>query len=201
MKRSKRREKRRSTILKVASSVFSREGYHKAKMDDIAITAGIGKGTIYQYFSSKQELFQDVIKEGVDLYLDMLEKELAETDDCYEAFKKIVIFSFKFMEKNIDISRVVVSHLTTVDDNMVKWIDEKKTEMIKALAKVVDKHISEGKFRKVNPDIAAHCFFGMILSPVAESIFHNRKLDETEIPAQIVDIFLNGLLNDVANTA
>jgi AcrR family transcriptional regulator len=37
--------------------VFSREGYHRAKMEAVAEEAGIGKGTVYEYFKSKTDLF------------------------------------------------------------------------------------------------------------------------------------------------
>lgn len=58
MKRQLRREERRSDILKSAAGVFSKDGYHKAKMEDISKAAGIGKGTIYLYFESKRQLLK-----------------------------------------------------------------------------------------------------------------------------------------------
>lgn len=44
---------KRDMILAAAIRVFSQKGYHHTRMEEIAIEAGIGKGTIYEYFSSK----------------------------------------------------------------------------------------------------------------------------------------------------
>jgi AcrR family transcriptional regulator len=48
---------RKKTIVTAAITVFSRKGYAAARMVDVALAAGIGKGTIYQYFPSKEALF------------------------------------------------------------------------------------------------------------------------------------------------
>lgn len=189
----KKRRKRRYTILKAATLVFSRDGYHKARMDDIATTAGIGKGTIYQYFSSKQELFQEMVKQGIDLYLDKLKNDVKIGENCYDAFKHIIDFSFDFMQKNVDISKVIMSHPSMIDEKTVKWIYNKKHEIIQTIAKVIDRYIQQGVFRNTNSTIAAHCFFGMVISPIAENVFHRRKFDEELVSKGIVDVFLNGL--------
>lgn len=51
------KERKRREILKAAMRVFAREGYHRAKMEAVAEEAGIGKGTVYEYFKSKTDLF------------------------------------------------------------------------------------------------------------------------------------------------
>lgn len=51
------RAERRAAILAAAAEVFAESGYRRARVADVAARAGIGKGTIYEYFRSKQELF------------------------------------------------------------------------------------------------------------------------------------------------
>jgi AcrR family transcriptional regulator len=48
---------KKETIVTAAISVFARKGYAAARMMDVALAAGIGKGTIYEYFPSKEALF------------------------------------------------------------------------------------------------------------------------------------------------
>lgn len=192
--RAKRRRKKRSTILRAATLVFSRDGYHKARMDDIAITAGMGKGTIYQYFSGKQELFQEMIKEGFNLYLGKLEEDISEGNNYYDAFKRIIDFSFNFMQKNVDISKVIISHPSMIDEKTVKWIRDKKQEIIQLIVTIINKYKKQGEFREIDPMIAAHCFFAMIIFPIAENVFHRRKFNEEVVANGIVDVFLNGLV-------
>lgn len=52
----------RDAILEAATEVFMRYGFRKASIDDIARRAGIGKGTVYLHFDSKEELFATVVR-------------------------------------------------------------------------------------------------------------------------------------------
>jgi len=59
------RKARRKQILEAALEVFASEGYHRASIFKIAQHAGISKGLMYNYFSSKEELLQEVLQKGV----------------------------------------------------------------------------------------------------------------------------------------
>ncbi|MFN2186440.1 MAG: TetR/AcrR family transcriptional regulator, partial [Anaerolineae bacterium] len=60
-KREQMREERRRQILESALTVFSQKGFHAANVSDVAAHAGVSQGTIYWYFSSKEELFDAAI--------------------------------------------------------------------------------------------------------------------------------------------
>lgn len=54
------KERKRAEILEAAMTVFARKGFHRSKMEEVAVEAGIGKGTIYEYFESKHQLLQSL---------------------------------------------------------------------------------------------------------------------------------------------
>lgn len=58
-------EQKRKDILKAAEKLFVAKAFHEVKLDEVALRARIGKGTIYIYFKSKEDLFASVISEGV----------------------------------------------------------------------------------------------------------------------------------------
>jgi len=67
------REEKRNLLLETAAQVFGKQGYANTRVSDIAERAGVAKGTVYEYFSSKEELFFEVfewfnvgIRESVD---------------------------------------------------------------------------------------------------------------------------------------
>ncbi len=73
-KRELQKEARRSAIIDAALEEFSAQGFTAAKLDDVAVRAGIGKGTIYLYFDSKESLFEEVVRRNM-----MPDRELGET--------------------------------------------------------------------------------------------------------------------------
>src|SRR4051812_30091416 len=54
-------ERRWDEILPVATVLFAREGYTNTDLQDVANALGVGKGTLYRYFPTKQEMFQAAV--------------------------------------------------------------------------------------------------------------------------------------------
>jgi len=73
-KRELHKEARRIAIIDAALEEFTAQGFTATKLDDVAVRAGIGKGTIYLYFDSKEKLFEEVVRRNL-----LPGRELAET--------------------------------------------------------------------------------------------------------------------------
>ena len=71
----------KSKISQAAVRVFSREGFHRARMKSIAQEAGVAVGTIYNYFKDKDDLLLSVFENGIRVRMDFLE-ELGHTSLC-----------------------------------------------------------------------------------------------------------------------
>src|SRR5262245_47112204 len=54
--------RRKQAILDAALSVFAERGFEAARLDDVAASAGVAKGTLYLYFDDKEELFEEVVR-------------------------------------------------------------------------------------------------------------------------------------------
>jgi AcrR family transcriptional regulator len=66
------KEEAKSRILDAANKVFAENGYHEATMDDIAKRLGVSKGAIYLYFSSKEDLFEAMVKTAPQAFKEIL---------------------------------------------------------------------------------------------------------------------------------
>jgi AcrR family transcriptional regulator len=60
---------KRAQILRAATDVFSQREFHAVPVDDVAATAGVGKGTLYLYFPTKEQLFYATILEAMDVLI------------------------------------------------------------------------------------------------------------------------------------
>ena len=82
------RDERRETILKIAHAAFLEDGYAATSMSSIATKVGGSKATLYNYFSSKEELFSAVIAERCRDFQEMLYDADLENQD----FRKALTF-------------------------------------------------------------------------------------------------------------
>ncbi len=64
-RRARRKEARPGEIVEAALRLFADRGFAATKLEDVAAAAGIGKGTIYLYFPTKEDLFRAVVRQAV----------------------------------------------------------------------------------------------------------------------------------------
>ena len=86
-----KRDAVRENILKIAQEIFSKFGYKKTTLDDIANAVRKGKSSLYYYFNSKEELFQEVIQKEADTLREELSKVLQKNIDPAEKLRDYVM--------------------------------------------------------------------------------------------------------------
>lgn len=92
-----KREQKRQTILDMARKIFSRFGLNKTTMDEIAKATRMGKATLYHYFSSKEQIFAEVIKEESRILKDKLDDALENAKTPQEKLRSYIITRIKYL--------------------------------------------------------------------------------------------------------
>jgi AcrR family transcriptional regulator len=81
----------RETILKIAQEIFSKYGYKKTTLDDIANAVRKGKSSLYYYFKSKEDLFQAVIMKEVEVLARELDKVVNRNTDPVDKLRDYLL--------------------------------------------------------------------------------------------------------------
>jgi AcrR family transcriptional regulator len=89
---------KRAQIVSNAAEVFSQTGYHATKMADIAQAAGIGKGTIYEYFATKEQLFLAVYDAWMSQYESIVRQRVEEASDALSKVDAVRDSAVEFYE-------------------------------------------------------------------------------------------------------
>src|SRR5262249_42480633 len=71
-------------MLDAASRLFARQRFHEVRMEDIAAEAEVGKGTLYRYFSDKEELYLALLGRGAKQLVDRLQDEVAHIEGAHD---------------------------------------------------------------------------------------------------------------------
>lgn len=101
-RRSVREESRavyREAILEAAIRIFGQTGFHETKIADIATEAGVATGTLYNYFSSKEEIFQSILEDGRARLGELLALQ-AGIEDPLVRLREVVHVMFGFLEEH-----------------------------------------------------------------------------------------------------
>jgi AcrR family transcriptional regulator len=108
--RAPTRDERRETILKVAREVFFEQGYTAASMSTIAARLGGSKGTLYNYFKSKEELFEAQVRERCGAAADFI-SELAADAEPAEVLTRLgeQYLGHLYSEETVQMFRILVA--------------------------------------------------------------------------------------------
>lgn len=90
---------RRLAVLEAATALFSEKSFHDVKLDEVAVAADVGKGTIYTYFRSKEELFVQCLVHDAPVYEERVEKVISADLSFEDGLKQLIALQAEFAEK------------------------------------------------------------------------------------------------------
>ena len=158
---------KRRKILEAAIVVFSDQGYHGTKMADIAVAAGMGKGTLYEYFPNKESL----PKEIVNLFFEGSDKHLIEIKQSGLSPIDVVIAGIQLTLKDIDeiaeVTPLCFELLGNKKLDQSLGLSESFSLWLEQLSCFFAEAILLGQSNgKINPDVNAKAFARMLVSAV-----------------------------------
>ncbi|MEW5744654.1 MAG: TetR/AcrR family transcriptional regulator [Nitrospirota bacterium] len=186
----------RDKILETALKLFSREGYLGATTREIAREAGIAEVTLFRHFSSKEELFEEVIT--AYSFLPALKGILPEVRDmAYD--KALTVIARRFLEtldQRKDLIRIMHAEMQRYPEKIQTVYHTFVDEVFKALASYFSEMQKKGALRKFDPETAARAYLGMLFSFFnVNEILMRKKYRSIDVHATIrgfVDIFMRG---------
>ncbi|MGI6685684.1 MAG: TetR/AcrR family transcriptional regulator [Bacillota bacterium] len=184
---------KRYRIMKAAAKIFAHKGFHRAKIEEIAQEAGVGKGTVYEYFPSKQQLFMQMFKVGKDYYLDVLTKQINQESGLYDKLKNITYLHLKFFIDHTDIARVMMQEFLQLGAEMHKAVFQTQEQEIGLLDELFQQGIEEGCFRSIDTKLTAYAFYGSVHAIGVSMIFYGERPNLEKLSREIVDVFLQGI--------
>ncbi|MGO8814706.1 MAG: TetR/AcrR family transcriptional regulator [Terriglobia bacterium] len=148
-RRREQKLRRQKEILEAAFKVFAAHGYEAARIDDVALQAGIAKGTIYLYFRDKERLFQAVVRNLIPKRFDALVKTLPEPPaDLLRMLLSQLYMNVVGNEKVQSIVRMLVAEGGRFPQLAEIYHQEIIVPGMRAMRQALMKGIAEGSFRK-----------------------------------------------------
>ena len=191
---------KRQQILDAAYEVFSRKGYYCATVDEIIHLADTGKGTVYNYFTNKEQLFYTVAKERSEPYNRLMEQAAEGAGDPLAKIKQVILLQLQFLTQNADLWRVMLHEMrglgcpNELDEQQRERQREKYHALVQTPIAVLQKVVQEGIDRTLLKDVdsqkLAYALYSIIVAIIFQK-FIERDLEATA--ASITRLFLHGV--------
>lgn len=145
-------EERKAQIVEAAVAVFSRLGFERARMEDVARESGLSKGTLYLYYESKDELIGALLESVFDWGMRDLKSALASEGSASERLRKLGGLMSGEIEKFYVLLPVWFEFYAVAarDEGVRRFMKSYFEEYREILAEIVHDGIQRGEFRQVD---------------------------------------------------
>ncbi len=145
----------RTKIISVAAKIFTRYGFKKTTMDEIAIATRKGKSSIYYYFSSKEDIFKAVVEqEAEELKQDLL-KEVSQIEDPIEQLRTYILFRMHKLKTLSNFYAALKSDYLNHLEFIEKIRRNYDRNEVKIVTEILKRGIKLNKFDIEDPELSA----------------------------------------------
>ncbi|MBN2250964.1 MAG: TetR/AcrR family transcriptional regulator [Candidatus Altiarchaeota archaeon] len=184
----------REQIIESAKDIFSRFGFRKTTVDDIARSIHKAKSSIYYYFSSKEEIFEEVIRREYAYLKDRLSDALAGEETPEGKLRAYVITRLRVLLKVSNFYGAITSDYFEYFGLIEKLRKDYVQEEIRVFRGILQEGVQKGAFKIKNIDITAHTVI-TALKGLEYDWATTDNASELEADVQkILDIVLYGIV-------
>ncbi len=191
---ARRSGEKHQVILDAAIKTFSRSGYHRTRVSDIAGEAGVADGTVYIYFENKEDILISLFQNLMNRFVEELRTELAGCRDANEKLETIIDYHLRTLESKPEQARVTQIELRQID----KKINEGISKPLLCYFQLIEEVIEEGKRQalyrqELDTRTARKVVFGAIDEVVTCWIMSSKPYRLAELKTPVFDLLVRGL--------
>ncbi len=182
-------------IVKAAEKVFGTKGFHEARISDIAKEASVSESTIYEYFTTKEELLFSIPAQTISRYHRENQELLKYTWGASNKLRTLIHRHLGLYANNEDYANVV---MLTLKGNR-NFLQTEAYKIVQASARVTTQVLEEGirtgEFRSsMKPNLVRAMIWGTIEHLVVRRHLLGKPEDLTALADDITDMILNGIV-------
>ncbi len=190
---------KKTQIINAAVEVFARKGLERGKIADIAKQAGIGKGTIYGYFKSKDEIFNAIENMFIGDSITQIEKlansKKSPTTQIEDIFNYSVNMHDTMGDTIIIISEMWAQHSRgQLHGHKNSIFADMYSNYHKAIKEILTNGIKTGEFREMNKNGVATMLLALIDGIIWQNVIFKNDKKFTQWKKEAIKSFMNGIL-------
>jgi AcrR family transcriptional regulator len=197
----RRKEARPAEILGAALACFAERGFAATRLDDVALRAGITKGTLYLYFDNKDELFKAVVRQELLPNIERLEIVVTQSSEPAAALLELLIRSWAAIIATpiSAIPKIMVAEAGNFPELARFYADEIVARGMSLFRRVIEAGVERGEFRPVDVENAVRCIVAPLIMAMLWRYSFGRHEPSDFAPDPLCHTHLQLLLGGLVN--
>ena len=140
-KKESSKQLKQKKIIEAASILFSRKSYHEVMMEEVAKLASIAKGTVYNYFSSKEELYFSIMKGRMEKLNLSLKEHISGNQSSLDSLRSFITHLYMFMMKHQNFFLMYRKESLSAEHTLCSELIVLEKDLKGILRKIIKSHI------------------------------------------------------------
>ncbi|MDW7739823.1 MAG: TetR/AcrR family transcriptional regulator [Bacillota bacterium] len=185
---------KREQILFAAIDMFLDKDYYQVTINEVAERAGVGKGTVYEYFPSKEQLFKECFSYCAESYLQIFRKPRANSIPVKEVMSDIVMTHRELLKENRQRLHLLFNEKPLNFEELQSWMLEKRRELLEGMMLLIQTGIARDEVRgNVDVEMAARLFLSLNFVVIGGMIvLENVEILDSQVSG-LFEIYWNGI--------
>jgi len=185
---------KREQILLAAVEMFLDKDFYQVTIVEIAELAGVGKGTVYEYFPSKEDLFKECFSFCTESYIQSFKKHLSDCSSVKYTMYEIANSHLELIKDNRKRLHLLFNERPLNFQELQSWVLERRQELLQGITALITEGI---KLKEIRPDLdiemAGRLFLALNYVVMGGMvILDNIEVQEDHI-IKLLDIYWNGI--------
>lgn len=147
----------RQKLLDTAEEIFGTKGYYETSIVDITQKADVAQGTFYNYFSTKQMIFTELVRQLSKDFRNEIRLEVAKATSEKEAQMFGIRTFFRWVKNHRNLYNIV-QQAVLVDEELYRWYYER---LAQGYVKGLEEAMKKGEFKSLDPETVAYGLMGI----------------------------------------
>lgn len=181
------------SILQAALEIFAAKGFERATMDEIAVRAGVAKGTLFYRYQSKEELFISLIRDAVDRFTENVSSQTKSLTDVVSRLKKSIEIQTRLSYQHPKFAKLLLSEVWGKQERQ-RLFRESLNRYLQFLRDMIDQGIEQGELRITDSALLATSIFGMTAAASLHLLVSEQELQVEHTIEELQNYMLKGIL-------
>ena len=192
------RTRREGEILEAATRMFAERGYAETQVQLIADELGVGNGTVYRYFPTKEKLFLAAVERGLNELTETMDAVMESGAEPLEMMRGAVRAYLRFFHRRPEMAELFIQERAAFRDHHRPLYFATKAEDESKHADFFERLNSAGLLREISPErffsVIGDTLYGIVLT----NLLSGRTVDPDEQANGVIDVLFHGVLSDSA---
>lgn len=188
-------KRRREEILVAATKLWARKGYPNTDLDSVATDLKVAKGTLYRYFSSKEEMFHAAVDRGMQMLQQWINDTTVNVEEPLLRIRTAVTAFLSFFDDHPELLELIIQERAEFRNREEPTFLQYRARNIGPWQKLIEDLMDQGRVRRM----PAAQITNVLSSALYGALFTHYYSAEKPLAAaadEIIDITFRGILTD-----